>query len=80
MSQQPQISSDWSFYLIGAVLVMLGIAFFLLPTLARSGVFSNVRIPWIILYVYNKDGFYFVTSPLLILLSIIGLVVFALRR
>ncbi len=80
MTQQPQLAPDWSFYLLGAVLVLLGVAFFILPTLARSGLFSNVKIPWIILYVYKKDSFYFVTSPLLILISIASLIIFALRR
>jgi hypothetical protein len=82
MSQNPPPSfpNDWLFYLLGATFLLLGIAFFLVPLLARSGAMSNVKIPSIILYVYNKDGFYFATSPILIIISAISLLIFLLRR
>lgn len=53
-------------------MIILGAIFVALPYLSR--VFPGVdRIPWIILYVYKRDGFYFATSPILILLSLITL-------
>jgi hypothetical protein len=81
MSQNPLITSnDWLFYFVGVALVLLGIAFILIPILARSGMFSGFKIPSIILYTYNKDGFYFATSPLLIIISAISILIFLIRR
>ena len=72
-------SSDWAFYLIGILLLSLGVAFILIPLVGRS-LLSNMKIPWFILYVYNKGGFYFVTSPLLIIISLIGIVIAVVIR
>lgn len=80
MSENPGLSSNLSFYLIGIVFIMIGIAFFLIPLIARSGVLSGVKIPWIILYVYNSNGFYFATSPLLIIISLASLLFAFVRR
>lgn len=76
----PSFSSDWSFYVIGLLLVLLGIAFILVPLLGRSVAAGNVKIPWLILYVYNKGGFYFVTSPLLVIISLIGILIALIIR
>jgi hypothetical protein len=72
--------SDWTFYLVGAMMVVLGVSFILIPLLARSGTFSNIKIPWILLYTYNKNGFFFATSPILIIVSIAGILLSILRR
>jgi hypothetical protein len=80
MSQNPDFANNLSFYIIGTVFVLLGIAFFLIPLLARSGTLSGVKIPWIILYVYHSDGFYFATSPILIIISIVGILLAVARR
>ena len=80
MSQNADLSSNWAFYSIGALFILLGIAFFLIPLLARSGSLSGIKIPWIILYVYNSNGFYFATSPILIIVSIAGIILAMLRR
>ena len=80
MSQQGQIPSEWSFYALGAILILFGVAFFIIPLIAKSGLLSGFKIPWIILYVYRSDGFTFVTSPILILISVASLILFALRR
>ncbi|GEM_PF-696252 len=74
----PSFSSDWSFYVIGLLLVLLGIAFILVPLLGRSVAAGNVKIPWLILYVYNKGGF--VTSPLLVIISLIGILIALIIR
>ncbi len=38
------------------------------------------KIPSWLVYVYHSDGFYFVTSPLLLLLSLVAFLVFLLQR
>jgi hypothetical protein len=38
------------------------------------------QIPWWILWVYRSDGFYFATSPLLIFISILSILLNMLRR
>ena len=57
---------------MGWILILLGAIFVALPYFTRL-VPSIERIPWIILYVYKRDGFYFATSPLLIVISLISL-------
>lgn len=80
MSQNPAALDNFTFYLIGIVFVLLGIAFLLIPLIARTGALSGVKIPWIILYVYHSDGFYFATSPLLIIISLISVLLAFVRR
>jgi len=75
-----QVSSDWTFYTLGITLIILGIAFFLVPLLLRSGALSGMKIPWYVIYTYNEGGFYFVTSPILLLMSAVTFIVFLLRR
>jgi hypothetical protein len=57
---------------MGWILILLGAIFVALPYITRL-VPSIERIPWFILYVYRRDGFYFATSPLLIVLSLLSL-------
>ena len=65
------IVDDYSpFTSMGWVLILLGILFVALPYISRV-IPGAERVPWFILYVYRLDGFYFATSPLLILISII---------
>jgi hypothetical protein len=64
--------------LLGIFLILLGIAFVLLPVLGSHVDFS--RVPSWLIYVYHSDGFYFVTSPLLIALSLVALVIYLLTR
>ncbi len=80
MSQSPALENNLTFYILGFVFVLIGIAFFLIPLLARSGALSGLKIPWIILYVYHSDGFYFATSPLLVIISLASLLLAFLRR
>jgi hypothetical protein len=55
------------------VLISVGIVLVALPLIAKY--IPNVEeIPWIILWVYRKDGFVFATSPILIIISILSLV------
>jgi len=57
---------------MGWVLILLGALLVALPYISR--IIPNAeRIPWFILYVYKREGFYFATSPILILLSILSI-------
>ena len=57
---------------IGWIMILLGILFVALPYISR--LVPNIeKVPWIILYVYKRDGFYFATSPLLILISLLSI-------
>jgi hypothetical protein len=67
------------FTALGWVLIALGVLFVAMPYVARA-VPSVERLPWYILWVYRSDGFYFATSPLLILLSLLSFALSYLRR
>ena len=58
------------FTLLGLVLIMSGIVLVLIPFITRH-LPSLERLPWFIVWVYRRDGFFFATSPLLIVLSLI---------
>jgi hypothetical protein len=62
------------FTVMGLILILSGIILVMLPFIAHH--LPNLeKLPWIIVWVYRKDGFYFVTSPLLIILSLISIIV-----
>ena len=67
------------FQVLGIMLMVLGALLFIAPILIEK-IPSLESIPWIILYVYRKDGFVFVTSPLLIMISIVSLLWWILTR
>ena len=56
--------------LIGIMLIIIGVILVILPLLAQYAP-SLEKLPWIIFWVYKGDNFYFATSPLLIIISII---------
>jgi len=57
---------------MGLILILSGIILVMLPFIARH--LPNLeKLPWILIWVYRKNGFYFVTSPLIIILSIISI-------
>ncbi len=60
------------FTIVGVLLILLGVVFVALPYISR--VVDVDKIPWIIFYVYRNDGLTFATSPLLIILSAISLI------
>jgi hypothetical protein len=68
---------DWGFDVIsyfqffGIILMTLGILLFIAPVLLER-MPSLEKVPWIILYVYRSDSFTFVTSPILIIISILS--------
>jgi len=68
-----------SFTALGLLLIVSGIILVALPVLARH--LPNLdRFPWVLVWVYRRNGFYFVTSPLLIIISIISLLLNLFNR
>jgi len=59
------------FHFFGIILILLGVLLFIVPVLLER-MPSLEKIPWILLYVYRSNGFTFVTSPILIIISIIS--------
>lgn len=59
--------------ILGIIFIISGIVLLLLPIIAQH-VPSLEKIPWILIWTYKTDNFVFVTSPLLILISIISLI------
>ena len=56
----------------GVFLVLLGLAFIVAPLIVKHlPSISLERIPWIVLWVYRKDNFWFATSPILIIAGIV---------
>jgi len=64
--------------LFGALLLVLGAILFILPMVLER-LPSLEKVPWIILYVYRSDGFVFVTSPILIIISVLSFLLYILR-
>jgi hypothetical protein len=66
------------FTVVGALLILMSIIFVALPYMEHV-VPDLDRIPWIILWVYRSEGFTFATSPLLIIISVISVLLAYLR-
>ena len=61
------------FTTLGLLLIVCGLVLVALPFVIRF--IPNIeRVPWIILWVYRRDGFFFATSPLLIIISLVSLI------
>lgn len=63
---------------MGLALILAGMALVLIPILGRYIDVFGIP-PWL-LWVYRSDGFYFVTSPLLLLISFISILLYFLLR
>lgn len=63
---------------LGVALILVGVALVLLPILGKYIDLSQVP-SWLI-YIYHSNGFYFVTSPLLLVLSIAAFIAYILTR
>ena len=60
------------FSVMGWFLVLIGILFIIFPYLIK--IMPDIeKLPWFIVFIYKLDGFYFVTSPILIILSIVSI-------
>ncbi|MDP6458763.1 MAG: hypothetical protein QGF78_05515 [Candidatus Bathyarchaeota archaeon] len=62
-----------SFMILGIILLISGLLLVLLPLLTHYLPYQN-QVPWFLIWGYRRNGFYFVTSPLLIVLSLISLI------
>jgi len=63
---------------LGLAFVLIGISLIILPIAARHVELD--RLPGWLIYVYRSDGFFFATSPLLLLLSLLSVILYLLRR
>jgi len=64
--------------ILGIILMVLGALLFVAP-LVLERMPSLESVPWIFLYVYRRDGFVFVTSPIIIF-SVLSLLWWILTR
>ncbi len=64
---------------LGIMLMVLGALLFIAPMVLEK-LPSLESVPWIILYVYRSDRFIFVTSPILIIISVLSLLWWILTR
>lgn len=64
---------------LGVLLIALGVVLVALPLIARY-LPSLEKVPPILLWVYRSDGFYFVTSPILIIISLASILLWLIRR
>jgi hypothetical protein len=62
------------FTILGLILIACGLILVALPFVVRS-MPSLEKVPWIILWVYRRNGFFFATSPLLIIISAVSLLI-----
>ncbi len=74
-----RMDADQPFTWAGVILIVLGIILVALPLLGKY-VSDLERLPWIIVWIYRRNGFYFATSPLLIIISIISIILNYLNR
>lgn len=66
----------------GLILIIIGIALFLIPSLLKyyPSIEAIGKIHWLILYVYRSDNFVFATSPILILASLVFIIYSAINK
>lgn len=62
----------------GIFLILLGVALVALPMLGKY--IQLEEMPNWLIYIYHRENFYFVTSPILILISAISLLFFLLTH
>lgn len=62
--------------LSGILFIIIGLVLILLPVIANylPSIEKLENLPPILIYIYRGDNFYFVTSPLLILISLVLLI------
>ena len=76
------MSMGWerTFMGVGIFFIILGLAFILVPLIVRYlPSISLKRTPWIVLWIYRRDNFWFATSPILILIGIAYLIWLLIR-
>ncbi|MEM1547041.1 MAG: hypothetical protein QXY40_02730 [Candidatus Methanomethylicia archaeon] len=69
------------FTVTGIIFIVIGITLIITPLIAKSIPSAKLEsIPWFILYIYRSDGFFFATSPILVVFAIIYLAITILRH
>ena len=69
------------FIVAGMIFIVIGVALIIAPLIAKSIPAAKLEsIPWFILYVYHSESFFFATSPILIILTIMYLAITILKR
>jgi hypothetical protein len=63
---------------VGVILIIIGVVIVLLPIL--GGYVDLSHIPWWLIYVHRSDGFYFITSPLLIVIFVVSVIIYLLMH
>jgi hypothetical protein len=71
-------SYDISFTWIGLLFIIIGILFILTPHLIRY-IPEIQKVPPLLLYIYHRDNFWFATSPLLIIISVLSIIFYLIR-
>ena len=61
------------FTLIGLIFIIAGILLVILPLIAQHLPYLQ-KIPWLLIWTYKTDNFVFATSPILIIIAIISLI------
>jgi len=69
--------SNASFLVLGLFLILLGIIVVAVPFLMKLTP-SLEKFPPILFWVYRKDDFYVATSPILIVISLVSIVLYLL--
>jgi hypothetical protein len=64
---------------MGLLLVLVGVLLIVVPLLIRH-LPDLERLPWFILYIYRADGFFFATSPILLVVLVLLWVWWGLAR
>jgi hypothetical protein len=67
------------FTLIGVIFIVAGIILVILPLIAQY-LPSLQKIPWIIIWTYKSGNFVFVTSPILIIITVISFILTYLKH
>jgi len=65
--------------IVGLLFLVLGALLLVLPFFEKF-IPSLERLPWFLIYVYRRGDFYFVTSPVLIVLSLLSLLLYIAGR
>jgi hypothetical protein len=65
--------------ILGILFLVLGAFLLLLPFVEKLTP-SLDRLPWFLVYVYKRGDFFFVTSPVLIVLSLLSLLLYIVDR
>ncbi|MGC8817356.1 MAG: hypothetical protein ACP5PX_06105 [Candidatus Hadarchaeum sp.] len=64
--------------LLGIAFILIGVALVLLPVIGSYIDLS--KVPWWLIYVYRSNGFVFVTSPILLIISAISIIIAIFAR